>query len=96
VAFLLQCQASTQIADSSGSYPLHLAAWKGDLEIVKVLVQRGPSRANVNQQVWLHQCYMISYTYAQSNSDDTALHLAAQYGHTETVEYLLQVGSTLH
>ena len=51
VAFLLQCQASTQIADSSGSYPLHLAAWKGDLDIVKLLVERGPSRANVNQQV---------------------------------------------
>ena len=51
MAFLLQCQASTQIADSSGSYPLHLAAWKGDLDIVKLLVERGPSRANVNQQV---------------------------------------------
>ena len=55
VAFLLQCQASTQIADSSGSYPLHLAAWKGDLDIVKLLVERGPSRANVNQQV----CYIV-------------------------------------
>ena len=31
----------------------------------------------------------------QSNTDDTALHLAAQYGHTETVEYLLQVTSSL-
>jgi len=59
VAFLLQCQASTQIADSSGSYPLHLAAWKGDLDIVKLLVERGPSRANVNQQVkYLYDCWV--------------------------------------
>ena len=76
VSLLLRCGASTTIPDCSGSGPLHLAAWKGDLEIVKVLVSQGPSRPNVNQQ---------------SDADNTALHLASQYGYSDVVEFLLQV-----
>ena len=76
MCLLLRCGASTTIPDCSGSCPLHLAAWKGDLEIVKSLVSQGPSRANVNQQ---------------SDADNTALHLAAQYGYSIVVEFLLQV-----
>ena len=60
----------------TGSYPLHLASWKGDMEVVKLLVQQGPSRANVNQL---------------NNNDDTGLHLAAQYGYCGVVEFLLEV-----
>ena len=76
VCLLLRCGASTTIPDCSGSGPLHLAAWKGDLEVVKVLISQGPSRANVNQQ---------------NDTDNTPLHLAAQYGYSTVVEYLLQV-----
>ncbi len=76
MSLLLRCGASTTIQDSSGSCPLHLAAWKGDTETVKLLVTQGPSRANVNQQ---------------SYSDDTALHLASQYGYKDVVDFLLQV-----
>ena len=76
VSLLIKCGASTMIPDSSGSCPLHLAAWKGDIEIVSSLVQQGPSRANVNHQ---------------SDSDDTALHLASQYGYSDVVEFLLEV-----
>lgn len=75
VSFLLQNGASTTIPDSSGSYPLHLASWKGDIEIVRLLVTQGPSRPNVDQQ---------------SNSEDTALHLASQYGYCGVVEFLLE------
>ena len=46
------------------------------MEIVKLLVQQGPSRANVNQL---------------NNNDDTGLHLAAQYGYCGVVEFLLEV-----
>ena len=53
-----------------------MASWKGDIEIVKLLTTQGPSRANVDQQ---------------SNSEDTALHLAAQYGYCGVVEFLLEV-----
>lgn len=76
VGLLLKCGASTKISDNSGSPPLHLAAWKGDVEIVKMLVTQGPSYANVNQQ---------------NDSDDSALHLASQYGYAPVVEFLLQV-----
>ena len=46
--------------------------------LFKVLVSQGPSRANVNHQ---------------SDTDNTPLHLAAQYGYSTVVEYLLQVCS---
>ena len=55
---------------------MHLAAWKGDLEIVRILVSQGPSRANVNQL---------------NDQEDSALHLASQYGYSDIVEFLLQV-----
>ena len=38
-------------ANFLGSYPLHLAAWKGDLDIARLLIHRGPSKASVNEQV---------------------------------------------
>ena len=41
-----------------------------------MLVTQGPSRANVNQQ---------------NDAEDSALHLASQYGFSEVVEFLLQV-----
>lgn len=41
-----------------------------------MLVTQGPSYANVNQQ---------------NDSEDTALHLASQYGYDKVVEFLLQV-----
>ena len=76
VSLLLKCGASTTITDSSGSCCLHLAAWRGDLEIVRILVSQGPSRANVNQL---------------NDQEDSALHLASQYGYSDIVEFLLQV-----
>jgi len=80
VNLLLRCGASTSIVDNSGSAPLHLAAWKGDVEVVKMLVTQGPSYANVNQQ---------------NDSEDTSLHLASQYGYSPVVEFLLQVRTAL-
>ena len=76
VSLLLKCGASTTITDSSGSCCLHLAAWRGDLEIVRILTSQGPSRANVNQL---------------NDQEDSALHLASQYGYSDIVEFLLQV-----
>ncbi|KAK2859038.1 hypothetical protein Q5P01_003658 [Channa striata] len=72
---LLQFEASTNVADSKGCSPLHLAAWRGDVDIVRILIHHGPSHCRVNQQ---------------NNERETALHCAAQYGHSEVVSVLLQ------
>ncbi|XP_076014961.1 ankyrin repeat and sterile alpha motif domain-containing protein 1B [Genypterus blacodes] len=72
---LLQFEASTNASDSKGCFPLHLAAWRGDVDIVRILIHHGPSHCRVNQQ---------------NHERETALHCAAQYGHSEVVSVLLQ------
>ncbi|KAM3588107.1 uncharacterized protein V6R79_021457 [Siganus canaliculatus] len=72
---LLQFEASANIADNKGCFPLHLAAWRGDVDIVRILVHHGPSHCRVNQQ---------------NHERETALHCAAQYGHSDVVSVLLQ------
>ncbi|KAK7130095.1 hypothetical protein R3I93_019662 [Phoxinus phoxinus] len=72
---LLQFEASTNVADSKGCFPLHLAAWRGDVDIVQILIHHGPSHSRVNEQ---------------NLEKETALHCAAQYGHSEVVRVLLQ------
>lgn len=51
VEALLRNEASTNMADNKGCYPLHLAAWKGDEHIVKLLIHQGPSHPKLNEQV---------------------------------------------
>ncbi|XP_078275987.1 ankyrin repeat and sterile alpha motif domain-containing protein 1B isoform X5 [Rhinoraja longicauda] len=72
---LLHYEASTNVADNKGCFPLHLAAWKGDMDIVKILIHHGPSHSRVNEQ---------------NHENETALHCAAQYGHSEVVAVLLE------
>uniref|UniRef100_A0A6P7EXA3 Ankyrin repeat and SAM domain-containing protein 1A-like isoform X2 n=1 Tax=Diabrotica virgifera virgifera TaxID=50390 RepID=A0A6P7EXA3_DIAVI len=74
VKLLLEHDASTNIVDSKGSSPLHLAAWSGNVDIVRLLLS-GPSICNVN---------------LTTKDDETALHCAAQYGHTQVVSVLLE------
>ncbi|KAK2576524.1 hypothetical protein KPH14_005846 [Odynerus spinipes] len=77
VKLLLQYEASTNVVDAKGSSPLHLAAWAGDAEIVRLILSQGPSVPKVN---------------LATKDNETALHCAAQYGHTEIVAQLLQYG----
>ncbi|XP_043479676.1 ankyrin repeat and sterile alpha motif domain-containing protein 1B-like isoform X2 [Leptopilina heterotoma] len=77
VKLLLQHEASPNVVDSKGSSPLHLAAWAGDAEIVRLILSQGPSNPKVN---------------LATKDNETALHCAAQYGHTEVVSQLLQYG----
>ncbi|XP_076179586.1 ankyrin repeat and SAM domain-containing protein 1A isoform X2 [Ptiloglossa arizonensis] len=77
VKLLLQYEASTNVVDAKGSSPLHLAAWAGDAEIVRLILTQGPSVPKVN---------------LTTKDSETALHCAAQYGHTEVVAQLLQYG----
>uniref|UniRef100_UPI00398F0AC9 ankyrin repeat and SAM domain-containing protein 1A-like isoform X2 n=1 Tax=Pristiophorus japonicus TaxID=55135 RepID=UPI00398F0AC9 len=96
VEMLLKNEASTNIADSKGCYPLHLAAWKGDAHIVRLLIHQGPSHAKVNEQNAIESKDLKKYgpfdpyMNAKNNDNETALHCAAQYGHSAVVKVLLE------
>ena len=51
VKLLLQHEASKNIVDAKGSSPLHLAAWSGNSDIVRLILTQGPSIPNVNLTV---------------------------------------------
>ncbi|XP_056588461.1 ankyrin repeat and SAM domain-containing protein 1A isoform X2 [Triplophysa dalaica] len=96
VELLLRNEAMTNIADNKGCYPLHLAAWKGDQRIVKLLIHHGPSHPRLNEQSVLDykefkRCGPFDpYINAKNNDNETPLHCAAQYGHTQVVHLLLE------
>uniref|UniRef100_A0A8C9VUU0 Ankyrin repeat and sterile alpha motif domain containing 1A n=1 Tax=Scleropages formosus TaxID=113540 RepID=A0A8C9VUU0_SCLFO len=96
VELLLRNEAVTNIADNKGCYPLHLAAWKGDEYIVRLLIHQGPSHPKLNEQSSVDhkefkRCGPFDpYINSKNNDNETPLHCAAQYGHTEVVRLLLE------
>ncbi|XP_051515710.1 ankyrin repeat and SAM domain-containing protein 1A isoform X3 [Myxocyprinus asiaticus] len=96
VEVLLRNEALTNVADNKGCYPLHLAAWKGDQRIVKLLIHQGPSYPKLNEQSSLDykefkRCGPFDpYINAKNNDNETPLHCAAQYGHSQVVQLLLE------
>ncbi|MFN7834447.1 MAG: ankyrin repeat domain-containing protein [Burkholderiaceae bacterium] len=77
VRYLLNEQhADPNVATPSGSTPLHIAANKGNVEIVKLLVEGGANTKGV--------------FIANANTRYTPLHLAALKGNLEVVQYLVE------
>jgi len=65
--------------NNQGNTPLHYAATRGHLQVIKVLVEeRNPYRANVN---------------AQNNDGGSPLHSAAYNGHKDAVAQLISSGA---
>jgi ankyrin repeat protein len=48
VKLLLEHEASPNLTDDKGCSPLHLAAWTGNVHIVKLLICHGPSVTLIN------------------------------------------------
>uniref|UniRef100_H3DND5 Ankyrin repeat and sterile alpha motif domain containing 1B n=1 Tax=Tetraodon nigroviridis TaxID=99883 RepID=H3DND5_TETNG len=96
---LLQYEASTNVEDNKGCFPLHLAAWRGDVDIVRILIHHGPSHCRVNQQRPSANVLTLEEgreagslppsVLPQNHEKETALHCAAQYGHSDVVSVLL-------
>lgn len=55
IELLLKQHASANIPDQKGCYPLHLSAWRGNVDVCRVLLHHGPSMAKVNAQVSLRK-----------------------------------------
>ena len=80
VKFLLDSGAKTDHFGTNGMTPFHIAAFKGDLAIVKLLFEKGELNVDLK---------------SLGNNDCTALWLAAQEGKIETVKWLTQQGANL-
>ena len=75
-----------------GETPLHLASWKGHLEVVEVLLDAGAT-ASVNRAN-LHGINILLILVNDLIIGDTPLHITSDKGHLEVVEYLLVNSAT--
>ena len=80
VEYLIKRGADMQNTDTYGRTALHLAAWKGNLPVVKFLLMKAEEK-------------QIPIIDDQNNGGDTALHEAAEFGHVDIVEELLNHGA---
>jgi hypothetical protein len=67
--------------DSDGSTPLHCAAWKGNEEVVVLLVERGAALMDENEN---------------DHWGGTPLHAAAHANHRAIAETLIRAGADVH
>lgn len=80
VAISLRNHASTDIWNNSGAAPLHIAAWNGRNDIVKMLISAG---ANVN-------------IVDKTRREFTPLHYAARFNKADTADILIKHGAKLN
>ena len=71
---LAHAKCNSNIQDTFGNTPLHVATWKSDLDLVKLVFES--SAVSIDPDV-------------SNNDKQTALHIACKNGHSHIAEYLL-------
>jgi ankyrin repeat protein/serine/threonine protein kinase len=104
---LLEYRASPSLATPNGQTPLHTAAWLGDLESMRLLLDREPpinaiqvSGTPLAWAVQYHQVEAVKLLLQRGASRDVAtrngmtpLHWAATLGYPDVVEILVKEGA---
>ncbi|KAM9239070.1 CARD- and ANK-domain containing inflammasome adapter protein-like [Leptosomus discolor] len=80
VKVLLAKKARFGAKDMDGCTPMHYAATKGDTEIAKILLTSGKNNNVDDRNIWRK----------------TALHIAAEYGHSDLINLLLSHGAAIN
>ena len=76
IKLLLESASNPEAVDKENNTPLHNAAEKGSLNIIRLLIEYSND--------------VMTYVNATNQKNETALHCAVKMGHSEVVEYLLE------
>uniref|UniRef100_A0A1A8HV84 Ankyrin repeat domain 6b n=1 Tax=Nothobranchius kuhntae TaxID=321403 RepID=A0A1A8HV84_NOTKU len=94
-----------------GRTPLHLAAYKGHLEVIRVLLKAGCNLdvQDDGEQTALHRAAMVGHTDVitaliqegcaldrQDKDGNTALHEVSWHGFSQSVKLLVKAGASVH
>ena len=95
VRALCQNRAELNSTDDFGFTPLHLASMNGHLQIVKILFNYNTNASAVTEKddVYISDRDDRRYGMRARHGGDTALHLAAAYGHINLVVFLIKKGA---
>ncbi len=96
-ALLIQHGANLEDKDENGNTPLHVACQYGQAKIVALLIQHGANlEARNNCEMIYDKESLTSFTLSPEKKNmlgicgETVLHVAASWGRTETVAFLIQ------
>lgn len=98
VKFLLDhSNINVNIPDSEGRTALHVAAWQGHIEMVKLLISQGMTNLNYKTSKEKKTLFLCVPGHADVNAMDhdcrTPLHSCAWQGNHEVMEILLYFGA---
>lgn len=101
-SLLLDYGADVNAKDGTGDTPLDAAIWKGNIDMVRLLVERG-AEWSLPVAAWLGDVAKVGELLEGGADVNTqgvfglsALHRAAQIGHVKLVELLLEHGADVN